>query len=356
MTNELLVVTAGRHARLEAVLKTALQGVPFRRYDMAGGALPDLRQRRVLFAIAVDQAGIDPEVCRLLMLLRQSPDAMQGACAALLIDGAGELYTKQTAQALLLAANLAGCWLMGKPLLEATGSLQNLDIRAKKLGLSHRAAYDALAVQLVRRLLEFAVPGRPEAKLLMLHASNQKTSNTLALGRRVCQLLSGQVQTRELSLRNGTIHDCNGCSYRVCAHFAERGGCFYGGAMVEDVYPAVLESDALLVLCPNYNDALSANIMAFINRLTSLTVNNLLQGKQLFSIVVSGYSGGDLVAQQLLGALCLNKAFTLPPHCCMLETANDPDTAIHLPGIGDRLQRFAGGIASALRQGMPTAR
>ena len=35
MTNELLVVTAGRHARLEAVLKTALQGVPFRRYDMA---------------------------------------------------------------------------------------------------------------------------------------------------------------------------------------------------------------------------------------------------------------------------------------------------------------------------------
>ena len=42
MTNELLVVTAGRHARLEAVLKTALQGVPFRRYDMAGGALPEL--------------------------------------------------------------------------------------------------------------------------------------------------------------------------------------------------------------------------------------------------------------------------------------------------------------------------
>lgn len=51
MTNELLVVTAGRHARLEAVLKTALQGVPFRRYDMAGGALPDLRQRRVLLPL-----------------------------------------------------------------------------------------------------------------------------------------------------------------------------------------------------------------------------------------------------------------------------------------------------------------
>ena len=59
------------------------------------------------------------------------------------------------------------------------------------------------------------------------------------------------------------------------------------------------------------------------------------------------------MAQQLLGALCLNKAFTLPPDRCMLETANDPGTAMHLPGIDARLQRFAAGIASALRQGMP---
>ena len=88
--------------------------------------LPDLRQRRVLFAIAVDQAGIDPEVCRLLMLLRQSPDAMQGACGALLIDGAGELYTKQLAAGAagsggqsgrLLADRASRCW-------KATGSLQ----------------------------------------------------------------------------------------------------------------------------------------------------------------------------------------------------------------------------------------
>ena len=54
MTNELLVIAAGHHARLETVLQTALQGVPFRRYDMASGALPELRQRRVLFAVAVE--------------------------------------------------------------------------------------------------------------------------------------------------------------------------------------------------------------------------------------------------------------------------------------------------------------
>ena len=48
------------------------------------------------------------------------------------------------------------------------------------------------------------------------------------------------------------------------------GKCFYGGAMVENIYPAVKWADAILLLCPNYNDALSANMTAFINRLTAL--------------------------------------------------------------------------------------
>lgn len=352
MTDKLTVISAGHHVRLEEVLQKALENVPFERFDItADQSLPPLQNRRVLFAISVGLAGLDTSVCRLLMMLRQNPDAMTGSCAALLIDGEGELYTKQTAQSIMLAANLSGCWLMGKPLLEATGSLQNLDIRARKLGLSHRQSYDVLASQLVRKLRTFTVPALRHGKLLMLHASNSKTSNTLALGRQVCHLLEGKLQTRELSLRNGTIHDCNGCSYLVCSHFAEKGSCFYGGAMVQDVYPAVLDSDALLILCPNYNDALGANIMAFINRLTSLTMNNLLEGKMVFGIIVSGYSGGDLVAQQLLGALCLNKAFILPPYCCMMETANDPDTAIHLPGIAERLQDFAGRICHSMLQG-----
>lgn len=351
MTSELTVVCAGHHPRLDAVLAFALRGVPHSCFDLHEGPLPPLTGRRVLFAVAVGMAGLDETVMRLLVSLRQTPRAMEGSCAALLIDGEGELYTKQTARSLMLAANLAGCWLMGKPLLEATGSLRNFDIRARKMGLSYRQAYDTLAAQLVRRLQSFCVPPRQQPRLLMLHASDQRTSNTLALGRAVCRRLAGRVQTTELSLRNGTLHDCRGCSYQVCAHFAEQGSCFYGGAMVDDVYPAVLDSDALLILCPNYNDAVGANIMAFINRLTSLTVNNLLEGKQLFGIVVSGYSGGDLVAQQLQGALCLNKAFILPPYSCMLETANDPGAAVQLPGIQKRIDSFAGQIADALLTG-----
>ena len=37
---------------------------------------------------------------------------------------------------------------------------------------------------------------------------------------------------------------------------------FYGGPMVDEVFPAVRECDALVMLCANYNDALSANLTA----------------------------------------------------------------------------------------------
>lgn len=349
MENKITVLLVGSHERLRRVLEAALAGVDAEQYDLSCQPLPPLSGKRILFAVSVSENGMEETLCRLLLQLRSGKNAMQGACAAMLVDGAGELDTKQLARMLMLAANGAGCWWMGKPLLEATGSLANLKIRAKRLGLDCMAAYYALAAELVHRLQNFSPNPLPAPKLLMLHASNQATSNTLALGRAVCDRLSG-VAVREISLRNGTLHDCKGCSYKICAHFAEQGSCFYGGAMVDNVYPAIVESDALLLLCPNYNDAAGANIMAMVNRLTSLTVNDLLSGKRLFTIVVSGYSGSDLVAEQVLGALCLNKSFTLPPHCCMLETANDPGTAMHLPGMEQRLARFAQVIREGLGQ------
>ena len=42
----------------------------------------------------------------------------------------------------------------------------------------------------------------------------------------------------------------------MCLHFGERGSCFYGGVMVENVYPAVKKADGILLLAPNYNAAI----------------------------------------------------------------------------------------------------
>lgn len=342
--DELLLLNAGHTPRLQSVLDYALNGLPWR------NALPGepLQCRRLVFALGLDRLGPGEDFCRLVRRFRASESVLDGAAAALLVDGAGEGDTKAAARTLVFAANGAGCAFPGKPLVEGTGSLHNLDVQSRNMGLSQMETYRETARALLKRLSGF-VPSKPEqARVLMLHASDHATSNTLALGGALRERLEPEVEFEELSLRNGAVMDCRGCSYKVCSHYAKSQSCFYGGSIVEEVYPALMRADALLLLLPNYNDSVGANIMAFINRLTSLQLFHDLGEKYLFAVVVSGYSGGDLVAQQALGALCLNKGFLLPPHFCMMETANDPGEALTAPGVGERLDRFANRIREVL--------
>ena len=116
--------------------------------------------------------------------------------------------------------------------------------------------------------------------------------------------------------------------------------------MVDEVYPAIRRCDALVMLCANYNDALAANLTACINRLTALFRQTRMYDKRLFGLVVSGYSGGDLLARQLISALNMNKSFFLPPRFCLLETANERGSLIKLPGINDRAAAFARRLAA----------
>lgn len=339
-------------ARLRGVLDHALSAVPFDAVSAESGPLPDLRGRRVLFAMGMGEYGMDEAQCRLLMQLRRDENAMEGACAALLVDGQSELYTKQFARMLAFCANRAGCALPGKALVEATGSMQNWAVQAEKRGVGLEEAYRIAAAELVQRLMRFTPPQRDAAqgrpRLLVLHASDRRTSNTLALGEALCTRLAPHCDIRELSLQNGAIFDCRGCSYKTCSHFAKQNACFYGGSIVEEVYPALMDCDALLLLCPNYNDALSANFTAFINRLTALLVYNGLYDKYLYAVVVSGYSGGDIVAEQLLGAMCFNKTFMLPPRFSFLVTANAPGTAMHAPRVEEKLDAFAAAMRDTL--------
>ena len=120
-------------------------------------------------------------------------------------------------------------------------------------------------------------------------------------------------------------------------------GARFFGLIFKDatVYPAVRKCDALVMLCANYNDALAANLTACVNRLTALFRQTRMYDKRLFGLIVSGYSGGDLLARQLISALNMNKSFFLPPHFCLLETANERGSLIRLPGIARRAHEFA---------------
>ena len=241
---------------------------------------------------------------------------------------------------MVFAANQAGCAFLGRPLVEATGSLRNFRIQAQIGGVDEKTAFRLAVRELIARLDGWR-PLPPVRRVLALHASQCSTSNTLALWGLVRTRLEERCDITEICLRNGTMADCNGCSYTACMHFGEQGGCFYGGPMVEEVYPAVRSCDTLVMVCANYNDALSANLTACVNRLTALFRQTRFYDKRLYGLVVSGYSGGDLLARQLISALNMNKAFYLPPRFCLLETANERGSLVRLPGIREKAQRFA---------------
>ena len=333
--------------RLRDVLRFALAGQEFRTVSTAGD-LDNLAGQKLLFALPLGDAGVNLEYLRILTRLRREPGLLEGCTAGLLVDGAAPLYTKSTASELVLAANLAGCAFLGRPLVEGTDTLSNFQVQADNLGTNLPGAYRAAARELVERLVSERFPLRSRPKLLALHASSHHTSNTMALWSQVKARLGDSFHCSEIGLRNGTLSDCSGCPYTTCLHFGERGGCFYGGVMQDEVYPAVREADGLILLCPNYNDALSANLTACINRLTALFRQTRFYDKAVFAIVVSGYSGGDILARQVISAVNMNKSFYLPPRFALLETANRPGEALALPGIQERLDRFAQSVQSAL--------
>ena len=301
-----------------------------------------------LFVIDLGEYGVNLEYTRLLGWLRSHPKSLEGWTGGVTADADSDLYTKSAARELVFTANRAGCAFVGRPLVEGTKTLSNFAIVASNLGTDLYGAYVESIKLLVKEMAKSQKPDKERKReLLVLHASSHKSSNTYAVWQGVKQYLT-DISITEIGLRNGTLADCSGCPYKMCLHFGERGSCFYGGVMVENVYPAVKKADGILLLAPNYNDALSANLTAFINRLTALFRTTRFYDKKLFGIVVSGYSGSDLIAEQMIAALNMNKTFYLPGHFAMLETANHPGEAMKLPGIEERMRQYAKRIQNNL--------
>jgi len=343
----LTVIAPGQahSARFAQTLKTAVGDRPA---EILPTLATPLENRRILFAVSLNEGGINHTFSDLLFFLRTHPDALKNCVGGILVDCDSDLYTKAAGRELVLAASMAGCTFPGRCLVEITASLQNYAVQARNANCSPEEAYRLAASDLVDRILAFAPLKHQRPNILVLHASSHRTSNTLALWSRVRGQLEARCDITEIGLRNGTLEDCSGCPYTMCLHFGEQEDCFYGGVMVQEVYPAIRAADAVVLLCPNYNDALSANLTAAINRLTALYRTSPFTDTAVFAIIVSGYSGGDIVASQVVSAMNMNKSFWLPSNFCMLETANDAGTALRLPGIETRLTEFSENILRQL--------
>ena len=146
MTDSIVLLQAGHTPRLSRLLDFALADTQVERADLQQLEAMALQGRRVLIALTTGAGGMSLEAFSLLQSLRTHPDCLRGAVGALLVDGDGELYTKQAAQAVALAANLAGCLFPGKPLVEGTGSLYNQHILARQLDLPWEETYFTLSL------------------------------------------------------------------------------------------------------------------------------------------------------------------------------------------------------------------
>lgn len=328
--------------RLSSILEKSLDG---RTYETISTVteFDDLKNKKILFAVSLGESGINLEFYSILKRIRLDRTCFEGSVGGIIIDGTSELFTKSVARELAFSANLSGCTFPGKPLVEGTRSLENYNVVARRLDVENLQAYMYSGKELVDKIIEFNPPKKKNPKILVLHASNYQKSNTLGLWRLIEKHLENCTVT-EIALRNGAVMDCIGCPYTTCRHFGEAGSCIYGGVIVDQVYPAIVDCDALVMLCPNYNDAISANLSAFINRLTALLRMKKFYDKYLFSLVVSGYSGSDIVAQQLISGLNMNKTFILPGRFAMLETANSAGSLITIEGMEERATAFAQNI------------
>ena len=114
--------------------------------------LEGLRGERLLFAVALDEGGCNMAYYRMLSRLRRSETLLHGCVAGVVVTGVGEFYTKDVARDMVFAANQAGCAFLGRPLVEATGSLRNFRVQAQIGGTDEKTAFHAALAELIGRL------------------------------------------------------------------------------------------------------------------------------------------------------------------------------------------------------------
>lgn len=314
----------------------------------------DYRGRKLLFAVELDEIGSDFEFLAYLKSLAESKPNFEDAHAALLINASTELFSKTFAKYAIFNLNQLGLAFIGKPLVEALPEEVNLKTWQKHTPGTRPEILERLCKDLGYRLSQARRDKPTRLRLMILHNSDIRTSNTLMLTHKVIQRLEGSLGDRlkveEIRLEDGTIRDCRGCTFHTCMSFAENKACFYSGDKFSQIFASIEETDAILWVCPNYNDTISAVLMATINRMSGIYRTVRLDQKRIYGVVVSANSGGDSVAMQLIDGLCLNKGFMLPPYFALIEIANEPLSVLRNRGIDARLEAFAGRIGTLLQK------
>lgn len=339
MNSKLLVIKSIKTSeKFNKDIELCLLNVNYEIYDYK----KECKDRRILFAIELNSLGYDLDLLEWLNSIAHEKDFFLNSIAGIIIESKSELYTKTMSQDIILHCNFMGLSFVGHSVIEITKNYANFKTWQKTVNKSLREIAIKNSSGLVSRILEFTQPTKKN-KVLALHSSSYKTSNTLGLWRLVKEKLTslGCADVKEFHIANGSVVDCKGCTFQACLDYGKKHSCFYHDIMTESIIPAIKESDIIVWICPNYNDSVSSNMLAVINRLTVLYRQMSFHDKMFYSIIVSGSSGSDALAKQLIGALNINKGFLLPPYFSLMETANNPLEALEIEGINIKTDNLA---------------
>lgn len=274
--------------------------------------------------------------------------------SALIIRSDSEDYTKTYARKFIYLSNCMGGEWIGHPVIERIRGGLNFKTWSKSILGTYEEIENLQVDKLINRLSDYKYLNKETFNILVLHAGHKNISNTLMYWDFIKGALrsrfKGRMSLHELHVEEGQITDCYGCSFETCTYYALEKSCFYGGFVVESLFPQIEKADAVVWICPNYNDAVSAKLMAVINRLTALYRSMSFQDKYLLSIIVSGNSGNDTVAGQLIGALNINKGFRLPPYFAATAIANDPGEILLVEGLSERVDAYVNRLCENLNK------
>jgi len=339
----ILIQSKKTSAVLEEMVEYSTEGFDILKIP-SGMDLPDLSNSKIILAAELDCAGYCQDLFEIVnTLVARGERALENSTAVLMLRSNSQFNTKSTAQSMIFNLNRAGCRFPGHPLVESIEGYMNFETWKKHMDMSLHDICMAKSRELVEKLDRYEPETIKKPKILALHASLRNSSNTLMLWRMVKENIVG-AEIEELHVESGQILDCRGCSFKECIHYGKQDSCYYGGAITNEILPAIEEADVLVWICPNYNDAISAKLMAIINRLTVLYRKTQFDKKNLFAIIVSGNSGNDSVARQLIGSLNVNKNIQLPPNFALTAIANDPGTVVNYPGIKSATKDYASHI------------
>lgn len=334
-----LIIPSEPSSLLQEMIEKAINGEDFNTI-INDENLPDLKGHNILFAVELNSIGSNPMLNRILeKLFNRGEDSLKDSRGSILIHSSYNNSTKTYAQNIVFIANQLGCTFPGRPAIEANQNLENYIALQNKYDLPLKDICLKKSEELGRRLLSTQEYFK-NRNIAVLHSSNKSSSNTYLLWEMVKENLH-DVHINEVYLGNGTIIDCRGCSYKTCKYFDKQAKCFYGGVVVEEIYPAIKDASTIILLCPNYNDMLIANIVATINRLNALFRDTKFYDKKIFSVIVSPYTGGDALAKQLISSMNMNKTFELPPNFSIMATANESRPIYKVPGINSKAKKFA---------------